>query len=172
MIDLDIKNFFDDIDHDKLLKALDKHVAEKWVLRYIERWLKAPLQTRKGEIIARTKGTPQGGVIRPLLANLFLHYTLDVWLGRLGSPLEFVRYADDIIIHCQTQSQAEQSLQKIRERVESCGLTLHPDKTKIVNLTKVISRSEASNCKDYRRRQKYKKVQFDFLGYTFQPRTT
>lgn len=160
VIDLDIKNFFDDIDHEKLLKALDKHVAEKWVLRYIERWLKAPLQTRKGEITARTKGTPQGGVISPLLANLFLHYTLDAWLGRLGSSLEFVRYADDIIIHCRTQSQAEQSLQKIRKRVESCGLTLHPDKTKIVY------------CKDYRRQQKYKNVQFDFLGYTFQPRTT
>ena len=160
VIDLDIKTFCDDIDHEKLLKALYKHVAEKWVLRYIERWLKAPLQTRKGEITARTKGTPQGGVISPLLANLFLHYTLDAWLGRLGSSLEFVRYADDIIIHCRTQSQAEQSLQKIRKRVESCGLTLHPDKTKIVY------------CKDYRRQQKYKNVQFDFLGYTFQPRTT
>ena len=87
VIDLDIKNFFDDIDHDKLLKALGKHVEEKWVLRYIERWLKAPLQTRKGEVIIRTNGTPQGGVISPLLANLYLHYTLDVWLGRLGPPL-------------------------------------------------------------------------------------
>ncbi|WP_240338000.1 group II intron reverse transcriptase/maturase [Gelidibacter japonicus] len=160
VIDLDIKNFFDDIDHNKLLKALGKHVEEKWVLRYIERWLKAPLQTQKGEIIARTNGTPQGGVISPLLANLFLHYTLDVWLGRLNPSIEFVRYADDIIIHCSTQSQAEQNLQKIKERVEYCGLTLHPDKTKIVY------------CKDFRRQQKYKKVKFDFLGYTFQPRTS
>ena len=160
VIDLDIKNFFDDIDHDKLLKALGKHVEEKWMLGYIERWLKAPLQTRKGEIIARTNGTPQGGVISPLLANLFLHYTLDVWLGRLNPTIEIVRYADDIIIHCQTQSQAEQSLQQIKERVENCGLTLHPDKTKIVY------------CKDFRRQQKYQKVQFDFLGYTFQPRTS
>lgn len=160
VIDLDIKNFFDDIDHDKLLKALGKHVEEKWVLRYIERWLKAPLQTRKGEIIARTNGTPQGGVISPLLANLFLHYTLDVWLGRLNPSIESVRYADDIIIHCSTQSQAEQNLQKIKERVEHCGLTLHPDKTKIVY------------CKDFRRQQKHKKVKFDFLGYTFQPRTS
>jgi group II intron reverse transcriptase/maturase len=118
VIDLDIKNFFDDIDHDKLLKALGKHVEEKWVLRYIERWLKAPLKNRKGEIIARTNGTPQGGVISPLLANLFLHYTLDVWLGRLNPAIEFVRYADDIIIHCSTQSQAEQNLQKIKDRVE------------------------------------------------------
>ena len=107
-----------------------------------------------------TDGTPQGGVISPLLANLFLHYTLDVWLGRLNPTIEIVRYADDIIIHCQTQSQAEQSLQQIKERVENCGLTLHPDKTKIVY------------CKDFRRQQKYQKVQFDFLGYTFQPRTS
>jgi RNA-directed DNA polymerase len=160
VIDLDIKNFFDDIDHDKLLKALSRHVEEKWALRYIERWLKAPLQTQKGERLARTKGTPQGGVISPLLANLFLHYTLDVWLGREDSTIEFVRYADDIIIHCRTQGQAEHILQNIKERVEYCGLTLHPDKTKIVY------------CKDFRRQQKYEKVQFDFLGYTFQPRTS
>ena len=160
VIDLDIKNFFDDIDHSKLLKALGKHVEEKWVLSYVERWLKAPLQTRKGEIMARTKGTPQGGVISPLLANLFLHYTLDVWFGRVNSTIEFVRYADDIIIHCQTQNQAEHILQNTKERLEYCGLTLHPDKTKIVY------------CKDFRRQQKYEKVQFDFLGYTFQPRTS
>jgi retron-type reverse transcriptase len=90
VIDLDIKNFFDEIDHEKLLKALNKHVEEKWVLRYIERWLKAPLQNHRGEVIARTKGTPQGGVISPLLTNLFLHYTLDVWLGRVDSIVEFV----------------------------------------------------------------------------------
>ncbi len=160
VIDLDIKNFFDDIDHEKLLKALSKHVEEKWVLRYIERWLKAPLQTQKGEVQERTKGTPQGGVISPLLANLFLHYTLDVWLGKVDSTIEFVRYADDIIIHCRTQSQAALILQQIKARVEECGLTLHPDKTKIVY------------CKDYRRQGKYKEVKFDFLGYSFQPRTT
>ena len=160
VIDLDIKNFFDDIDHDKLLKALKKHVEEKWVLKYIERWLKAPLQTQKGEIVARTKGTPQGGVISPLLANLFLHYTLDVWYGRMKPAIEFVRYADDIIIHCQTQKEAEQILQSIKVRLESCGLILHPDKTKIVY------------CKDFRRQEKYEKVKFDFLGYTFQPRSS
>ena len=160
VIDLDIKNFFEEIDHEKLLKALGKHVEEKWVLRYIERWLKAPLQSRKGEIAGRTNGTPQGGVISPLLANLFLHYTLDVWLGTVDSIVKFVRYADDIIIHCQTQGQAEQILRKIKERVEACGLRLHPEKTKIVY------------CKDFRRQQKYPRVQFDFLGYTFQPRTS
>lgn len=155
VIDLDIKNFFDDIDHDKLQKALSKHVKEKWILRYIERWLKAPLQTSNGEIVARTNGTPQGGVISPLLANLFLHYTLDVWLVRFNPTIEFVRYADDIIIHCWTQSQAEQSLQQIKERVEDCGLKLHPDKTKIVY------------CRDFRRQKKYQKVRFDFFGIYF-----
>lgn len=160
VIDLDIKNFFDEIDHGKLLKALNKHVEEKWIVGYIKRWLNAPLQTREGEVIARKKGTPQGGVISPLLANLYLHYTLDVWLKTIDSSIKFVRYADDIIIHCQTKTQAEKSLQKIKERVEDCGLRLHPDKTKIVY------------CKDFKRRQKYKEVQFDFLGYTFQPRTS
>ncbi|MDB2606606.1 group II intron reverse transcriptase/maturase [Zobellia sp.] len=160
VIDLNIKNFFDDIDHEKLLKALGKHVEEKWVLGCFERWLKAPLKTQKGKFIARTNGTPQGGVISLLLANLFLHYTLDVWLGRSSLSIEFVCYADDIIIHCWTQSQAEQSLQQIKGRMGNCGLTLHPDKTKIVYF------------KDFRRQQKYQRVQFDFLGYTFQPRTS
>ena len=160
VIDLDIKHFFDEIDHNKLLKALSKHVKEKWVLMYIERWLKAPLQTREGVIAERTKGTPQGGVISPLLANLYLHYALDVWIEKQDMSVTFVRYADDVIIHCRTQSQAKHILQKVRARVEDCGLRLHPDKTKIVY------------CKDYRRRDSFKRVKFDFLGYTFQPRTT
>ena len=160
VLDLDIKNFFDDIDHCKLLKALEKHVSENWVKLYIKRWLNAPLQTSKGEVIERTKGTPQGGVISPLLANLYLHYTLDVWLGKMDTSIEFIRYADDIIVHCLTQTQAEHSLLKIKKRVSDCGLTLHPKKTKIVY------------CKDYRRREDYQEVKFDFLGYTFQPRSS
>lgn len=118
------------------------------------------MQTQKGEVLERTKGTPQGGVISPLLGNLFLHYTLDVWLGKVDSTIEFVRYADDIIIHCPTQSQAAHILQEIKARVEDCGLTLHPEKTKILY------------CKDYRRQGRHKEVKFDFLGYSFQPRTT
>lgn len=160
VIDLDIKNFFDDIDHEKLLKALCKHVEEKWMLSYIERWLKASLCTREGEVLERTKGTPQGGVISPLLANLYLHYTLDVWIEKVDSTIKFVRYADDIIVHCLSQRQAEQALQIIKTMAEDCGLTLHPEKTKTVY------------CKDYRRQGKYKKVKFDFLGYSFQPRTS
>ncbi len=160
VIDLDIKNFFDQINHDKLLKAVDKHVSEDWIIFYIKRWLECPIQTREGKIIARTKGTPQGGVVSPLLANLYLHYTLDVWISQADPSIEFVRYADDIIIHCKTQSQAEHSLQMIKQRVEQCGLTLNPEKTKIVY------------CKDFKRQKEYKEVKFDFLGYTFQPRTS
>lgn len=160
VIDLDIKNFFDDIDHPKLLKALSRHVDEKWVLLYIERWLKAPLQLQSGRLVERTKGTPQGGVISPLLANLFLHYALDVWFGKEHLEVDFVRYADDMVINCSTESQAEHILKRIKTRLEDCGLTLHPEKTKIVY------------CKDYRRQRHYRSVKFDFLGYSFQPRTT
>ncbi len=160
VIDLDIKNFFDQINHDKLLKALGKHVKEKWITFYIKRWLESPLKTREGKVIARTKGTPQGGVISPLLANLYLHYTLDLWISRRDPSIQFVRYADDIIIHCKTLSQARHSLQMIKDRVKDCGLTLHPEKTKIVY------------CKDFKRQKNYRQVKFDFLGYTFQPRTT
>ena len=158
VIDLDIKSFFDEIDHDKLLKALDKHVSESWVKLYIKRWLQSPTVTKQGVLIERTTGTPQGGVISPLLANLYLHYTLDAWINRIDPSARFVRYADDIIIHCKTQNQAEQTLQIVKERVRECGLRLHPEKTKIVY------------CKDFKRKGTYKEVKFDFLGYTFQPR--
>lgn len=158
VIDLDIKSFFDEIDHDKLLKALDKHVSESWVKLYIKRWLQSPTETKQGVLIERTTGTPQGGVISPLLANVYLHYTLDAWINRKDPSAQFVRYADDIIIHCKTQDQAEQTLQIVKERVRECGLRLHPEKTKIVY------------CKDFKRRGIYEEVKFDFLGYTFQPR--
>ncbi len=159
VIDLDIKSFFDEIEHHKLLLAIEKHVEEKWVKRYIKRWLQAPIETKTGEVKERTKGTPQGGVISPLLANLYLHYTLDQWISIKDPTVVFVRYADDVIIHCKSQYHAEQTLQRVQERVTACGLRLHPDKTKIVY------------CRDFRRKGKFNLVKFDFLGYTFQPRT-
>jgi len=141
--------------------AVEKHVSESWCLMYIKRWLNAPVQQPSGELIVKQgKGTPQGGVISPLLANLFLHYALDRWLERTHKGVEYVRYADDVIIHCYTQSQAEQVLQSIGERLQNCGLELHPEKTKLVY------------CRDHRRQAKHKIVKFDFLGYSFQPRTT
>jgi group II intron reverse transcriptase/maturase len=161
VIDLDIKGFFDNIDHGKLLKALERHVSEKWCLLYIQRWLTTPVQVKSGELICKQgKGTPQGGVISPLLANLFLHYAMDKWLEQTHPTVKYVRYADDAILHCRSKAQADYVLDNLGRRMHDCGLELHPDKTKIVY------------CKDYRRQGKFKNVKFDFLGYSFQPRST
>ena len=160
IIDLDIKGFFDNIDHNKLMLAVEKHVSENWVRLYIKRWLEAPVFTVSGETIEKQgKGTPQGGVISPLLANLFLHYAFDKWLENTDKSVEFSRYADDVIIHCKSKVHAEQILQLVHQRMESVGLELHPQKTKIVY------------CRDHRRKGNYPQVKFDFLGYSFQPRT-
>jgi RNA-directed DNA polymerase len=160
VIDLDIKGFFDNIDHGLVMKAVKHHTKEKWVILYIERWLKAPMQLEKGEIVERTRGTPQGGVISPLLANLFMHYAFDVWMGKYCSGVEFERYADDVVVHCSTESQVKLVLEKIRGRLKECGLELHPEKTKIVY------------CKDGRRKETHENESFDFLGFTFRPRTS
>lgn len=161
VIDLDIKGFFDNIDHDRLMLAVQKHVPEKWCLIYIQRWLTVPVQTKSGELIQKQgKGTPRGGVISPLLANLFLHYAMDKWLEQNHPKVEFVRYADDAILHCRTKAEAEQTLKALDERMKACGLELHPEKTKLVY------------CRDYRRQDTYETVKFDFLGYSFQPRST
>jgi len=158
VIDLDIKGFFDNIDHDLLMRAIRKHTQCKWSLLYIERWLTVPMQLPNRELEVRMKGTPQGGVISPLLANLFLHYALDVWLTRSHPNIKFERYADDMIVHCNTLGQATKLKQEIEERLAQCKLALHPDKTKVVY------------CKDDSRRQAYSVTQFDFLGFTFRPR--
>lgn len=161
VIDLDIKGFFDNIDHERLMLAVQKHVQEKWCLLYIQRWLTMPVQTKSGELIQKQgKGTPQGGVISPLLANLFLHYAMDKWLEQNHPNVEYVRYADDAILHCKTKTEAEQTLAALDERMKACGLELHPEKTKQVY------------CRDYRRQNTYETVKFDFLGYSFQPRST
>ena len=160
VIDLDIKGFFDNIDHNKLMLAVEKHVPENWVKFYIKRWLEASVVTKSGELIEKQgKGTPQGGVISPLLANLFLHYAFDKWLERTDKSVAFSRYADDVILHCNTKTHAEQLLKLVHQRMDSVGLELHPQKTKIVY------------CRDYKRKEKHPTVKFDFLGYSFQPRT-
>ena len=160
VIDLDIKGFFDNIDHNKLMLAVEKHVPENWVKLYIKRWLEAPVITISGKRIQKQgKGTPQGGVISPLLANLFLHYAFDKWLERTDKNVVFTRYADDVILHCNTKAHAEKVLNLVHQRMASVGLELHPQKTKIVY------------CRDYRRKEKYPTIKFDFLGYSFQPRT-
>ena len=159
VIDMDISSFFDKMSHELLMKAIERHVEEKWVKMYLTRWLEAPIEDRKGNKRFRMgEGTPQGGVISPLLANLFLHYAFDKWLGKTYPKLRFVRYADDIIVHCNTQQEAEEVLQAIRARMAECRLELNEKKTKIVF------------CKKARRNANYKTVQFDFLGFSFQPR--
>ena len=158
VLDIDIKGFFDSIDHELLLKAVRHHTDCRWVSLYIERWLKAPAMTDAGDLVERNRGTPQGGVISPLLANLFLHYAFDRWVERAMPGIAFERYADDIICHCRSEREARRLWQAIEERFAACGLLLHPQKTKLVY------------CKDTNRKEAHHHVSFDFLGYTFQPR--
>lgn len=158
VIDLDIKGFFDNLDHDLVMKAVSKHTDSKWIVLYIERWLKAPAQDSDGTLTKREKGTPQGGVISPLIANLFLHYAFDEWMKRNYPQNPFERYADDGVVHCKTEVEANNLRKAIEERLMECKLELHPDKTKIVY------------CKDDDRRKRYLDEKFDFLGYTFRAR--
>ena len=158
VLDLDIKAFFDSIETNLLMRAVRKHTDCPWVLLYIERWLKAPVQMPDGSLAVRERGTPQGGVISPILSNLFLHYAFDMWMHRNHPDIPFERYADDAICHCSSEEQAAALRVALENRFAECGLTLHPDKTKIVY------------CKDDDRRGDYPNQKFDFLGYTFRPR--
>ena len=158
VIEYDIKGLFDNIPHDLLMKAVEKHTKCPWVILYIKRWLNAPIQGINNQQEARTCGTPQGGVISPLLANLFLHYAIDTWLNRTYPKLLSCRYADDGLVHCRTEREAKQVLDELGKRLIACGLELHPSKTKIVY------------CKDGLRRKRYENTAFTFLGYTFKPR--
>ena len=157
-IDLDLRAFFDSLDHSLVLKAVAHHTNLRWVLLYAERWLKAPLQLEDGTLQSRDRGSPQGSAISPVLANLFLHYALDMWLVRKFSAVPFERYADDAILHCKTQQQAQVVLDAIVERLAQVGLELNLDKTRIVY------------CKDSNRTGSHEHEQFTFLGYTFRPR--
>jgi len=158
VIDLDIKGFFDNLDHELVMKAVQHHDKTPWVLLYIERWLKAPVQRQDGTQQERTKGSPQGAVVSPLLANLFLHHAFDTWMQRLHPDIPFERYADDVIVHAKSKAAAEQLLEAIRARLAECGLELHPEKTRIVY------------CQDSDRKGQHEHIKFDFLGYTFRPR--
>lgn len=158
IVDLDIKGFFDNIDHSLTMHAVRKHTDCKWVLLYVERWLKAPAESDDGKRTARERGTPQGGVISPLLANIFLHHVFDAWMAAQYPRIPFERYADDIVIHCRTQEEAQFIQRQIEQRLRACKLEAHPEKTRIVY------------CRDSNRQQDYDQITFDFLGYGFRPR--
>ena len=155
VIELDVKGLFDNIDHELLMRVVERHVKETWVCMYIKRWLEAPFVTREGHMIERKSGTPQGGVISPVLANMFLHYFFDMWMKRNFPQAPFERYADDGVIHCRTKEEAISIKEKVAVRFEECRLELHPIKTRIVY------------CKDKDRTRKEELTEFDFLGYTF-----
>ena len=158
VLDVDVRAFFDSVPHDLLMKAVSHHTEERWVLLYIERWLKAPMQMPDGTMTPREKGTPQGSPISPLLANLFMHYGFDRWMDREHPGAPFERYADDVVIHCDTEVQARGLWAAIAERLGSLGLELHPVKTKVVY------------CKDTNRGGEAEHTSFDFLGYSFRGR--
>jgi len=158
VLEFDIKGLFDNINHDLLIRAVRKHTNCKWMLLYIDRWLKAPFQRQDGTLVQREKGTPQGGVISPLLANLVLHYVFDKWMERNYSQVPFCRYADDGVVHCRSEAEALRLRENLEARFGEYNLELHPEKTSIVY------------CKDDNRRDEYPNTSFDFLGFAFRPR--
>ena len=158
VLDLDIRKFFDSLDHRLVVTAVKANTDQKWVVLYVRRWLKAPLRLPDGTLLERDRGTPQGSAVSPVLANLVLHYAFDMFLVREFPTVQFERYADDAVVHCVTERQARQVWAALSARLAGLGLHLHPDKTKIVY------------CKDYRRHGRYERVSFTFLGYTFGPR--
>lgn len=158
VIDLDVRAFFDSVDHSLMLKAVERHTDQRWILLYVTRWLQAPLRQPDGTLTARDRGTPQGSAISPVLANLYLHYAFDMWLVRTFPTVTFERYCDDAVIHCVSEEQARQVRDALAARLAAVGLELHPDKTRIVY------------CKDADRRGDHEVTSFTFLGYTFRPR--
>jgi group II intron reverse transcriptase/maturase len=160
VLDIDVKGYFDSIDWELLLRAVRHHTDCPWVLLYVERWLKVPVQMEDGSVVPRTSGTPQGGVVSPVLANLFLHYAFDMWMKRTYPHIPFERYADDAICHCKSADEAEALRSALADRFAACKLVLHPEKTKIVY------------CKDANRRGDFPNQSFDFLGFNFRARKT
>jgi len=162
VIDLDIKGFFDNIDHELLLKAVRYYTDKKHILLYVKRWLEAPVKLLDGTLKhPNGKGTPQGGVISPVLANIFLDIVFDKWMEKNYEKIKFERYADDVVVHCQDIKQALRLLEAITQRLKDCKLELNKEKSKIVY------------CRRNQKRQppfKVKYQKFDFLGFTFQPR--
>jgi group II intron reverse transcriptase/maturase len=160
VLEFDIQGLFDNIDHKMLMQLVKRHTKEKWIVLYIERWLKSPFQTEDGTNVERMSGTPQGGVISPVLANLFLHYVFDEYMAREFPKVQWARYADDAVIHCKSEKQAQFIHGKLIARFFEWGLKLHPQKTKIVYC-------KSKKCKDD---HTHLSLDFSFLGFTFRPR--
>jgi RNA-directed DNA polymerase len=158
VIDLDVQKFFDSVPWDLIVKAVETVTTTPWVLLYVKRWLAAPLQLRDGTLVERTKGTPQGSAVSPILANLFMHFAFDNWMARRFPDCPFERYADDAVVHCRSRRQADEVLDAIAERMSEVGLRLHPDKTRVVY------------CKDGKRRGDHDHTSFTFLGFGFRAR--
>ena len=156
VLDLDIRSFFDSLDHPLVMRAVQRFTDDRWVLLYVERWLKASVRRPDGRVEPRLRGTPQGGVVSPVLANIFLHLAFDQWMRDCFVDVPFERYADDIVVHCRTRAEAERMRHRIEERLLRCGLQLHPEKTRIVCCRPDVKTVGAKS--------------FDFLGFTFQPR--
>ncbi len=158
VLDLDVAQFFDCVPHDLMVKAVEANTDQSWVVLYVKRWLVAPLQQPDGTLAARDRGTPQGSAVSPVLANLFMHYAFDMFLAREFGSVQFERYADDAVVHCVTERQAQQVRAALTQRLAEVGLRLHPDKTRIVY------------CKDDKRGGSFEHTSFTFLGFTFGPR--
>jgi RNA-directed DNA polymerase len=159
VLDLDVAQFFDSVPHDLMVKAVEANTDKRWVLLYVKRWLVAPMQLPDGSLAERDRGTPQGSAVSPVLANLFMHYAFDLFLARKFPGVQFERYADDAVVHCVSERQAQMVRAALTQRLDNLGLRLHPDKTRIVY------------CKDDKRRGEYEHTSFTFLGFTFGPRT-
>jgi len=158
VLDLDIRAFFDTLDHDLVMRAVQRYTHCRWIILYVKRWLTAPMQVEDGSLEERKTGTPQGGVVSPVLANIFMHLAFDTWMGEAHSDVPFERYADDVVVHCRTEAQVNEVQQLVIQRLARCRLEVHPEKTKIVY------------CRDSNRRGPFPENKFDFLGYTFRPR--
>ncbi|WP_460751983.1 group II intron reverse transcriptase/maturase [Myceligenerans cantabricum] len=158
VVDLDVEKFFDSVPWDLVVKAVQAHTDQPWIVLYVKRWLAAPVQRPDGSLVERDRGTPQGSAVSPVLANLFLHYAFDTWMAREFPGVPFERYADDAVVHCVSQAQARLVRQAIEDRMVEVGLRLHPAKTRIVY------------CRDGRRRGEHETTSFTFLGYTFRAR--
>ncbi len=161
VLEVDIKGFFDALDHHFMMEILREYVDDRAVILYCERFLKAKGVNEEGQIVVRDKGTPQGGVVSPVLANLYLHEAFDKWMAKEHTGIQFERYADDIIVHCVSEKQARFMKHRIEQRLNQYNLELHPDKTRIVYTGK-------SN--DYDGTGHSLPRKFTFLGYDFKPR--